>query len=296
MKRLLLALSFVLIALPPAKAASAQTAAQWSANGRALLDSGKSDAAVKAFERAVKLEESNSMYHMLLAQALGNVARSSNVVKQGLMAPRIRREMERARELDPNAMEPHQGLMQFYLEAPGFMGGSVAKARNEALEIFKLNRMRGRLAEAQIAQHEKDSTSLERAYRSAISEAPDSVVAAATLAFYLLNTRRTDEAFATMDAYIGRRPKDAMGQFYVGRLAAASGQQLDRGEAALRHYITLPADTADKTRATPANAHFRLGELLARKGDKAGAKIEFETALELNPRLDAARSALRGLK
>src|SRR5262249_42625438 len=157
------------------------TANDWVVKGRALLDSAKYDDAVKAFEKAVKLDDKSSANHMLLAQALGNVARKANVFRQGLLARRIKGEMERARELDPRSLDPHQGLMQFYMEAPGVMGGGMDKARNEAKEIAKLNPLRGHFAEADIARHDKDSAAMERAYRAAATEFPDSSVAYATL-------------------------------------------------------------------------------------------------------------------
>jgi tetratricopeptide (TPR) repeat protein len=86
------------------------------------------------------------------------------------------------------------------------------------------------------------------------------VNAYATLAFYYVNAKRPAEAFATMDKVLARKP-----------------------------------DPNDKTRAAPPNAHFRFGELLARKGNNAEARREFEAALQLNPKLEAANTALTKL-
>ena len=259
------------------------------------MDSGKSDDAIKAFEKAVKLDDKSSTNHLLLAQALGTAAQKVNVIKQGMMAPRIKREMERARDLDPRSVDAHQGLMQFYMEAPGIMGGSMAKARAEAAGIAKLNRLRGHFANADIARHEKDSTAMEREYRAAAAEDPDSVAAYATLALFLVNTKRPADAFATLDKVLAQRPNEPMALYYIGRVATVSGEQIDRGEASFRKYLALPPDPNDKNRVAPANAHFRLGELLAKKGSTADAKREFEAALQLNPRLEAAKTALKKL-
>lgn len=291
MRLITLSLLAALWAVP----APAQSAAAWVVKGRALLDSGKNDEAVKAFEKAVKLDDKSSANHMFLAEALGNVAQKANVLKQGMMARRIKNEMERARELDPRSIDPHEGLLQFYMEAPGFMGGGMAKARDEAGEIAKLNRLRGHFAYADIARHDKDSTVMEREYRAAAAEDPDSAVAYATLAFYFVNTKRPAEAFATIDKVLARKPNEPLALFYLGRVAAVTGQQLDRGEASFRKYLALPPEPADKTRIAPASVHFRLGELLVKKGNAAEAKREFETALQLNPRLEAAKNALKRL-
>ncbi|MEK7240720.1 MAG: hypothetical protein AAB224_09035 [Gemmatimonadota bacterium] len=47
------------------------------------------------------------------------------------------------------------------------------------------------------------------------------------------------EAFAVVDAYQQRRPADPVALYQVGRLAAVSGQQLDRGEVALKKYLAV---------------------------------------------------------
>jgi Tfp pilus assembly protein PilF len=272
------------------------TAPEWVARGRILLDSGKNDAAAKAFESALKLDEKNSETHMLLAQALGNVARKANVFKQGMMARRIKGEMERARELDPKSIDPHEGLIDYYLEAPGIMGGSVAKAKLEAVEIAKLNPLRGHLAHAKIARNEKDSVTMEREYRSAAAAYPDSLSAVVPYASYLYEVKKPGDAFAVFDRFAAQHPEHPMGFFYIGRMAALTGLDLDRGEAAIRRYLALQLNPADRALATPAVARLRLGEILVKKGDKPGGRREFETALQLNPNLEAAKTALKNAK
>lgn len=287
-----LLLAAAALALP----ARAQSAADWFHKGRALMDSGKADQAVKAFENAVKLDDRNSSNHLWLANALGTVAQKSNVIKQGMMAPRIKREMERARDLDSTSIEAHRGMMQFYLGAPGFMGGSVVKARAEAAAIGRLNRLQGHLAAVTIAQHEKDSTTIERELRAAVTDDPDSASAYVQLGFYLANTKRGEESIATIDRLLARHPGHPLGLFYLGRFAGMSGLQLDRAEKSLRQFLALPPDTADKARPGLAIAHTRLADVLAKKGAKDDARKEYEAALQLNPKLDPAQSGLKQLR
>ena len=285
-----------LVAIAVAHPVCAQTAASWVATGRALLDSGRHDAAVKALEKAVALDGQSSRNRLLLAEALGAVVEKANVLRQPFLARRIKSELETARDLDPRGIDPHQGLLQYYLRAPAIAGGGVSKARGEAAEIAKINPLRGRFAYAQIARHERDSAGIERAYRTALAENPDSVPVYVSLAGYLFNTRRADDAFSTIDALLARRPNEPVGIYYIGLFASVSGRQLDRGEAMLRQFLALPADISDRGRPPAAMAHFRLGELLAKQGDTPGARRELETALRLNPRLNAARAALASLR
>ncbi|HVT39856.1 MAG TPA: tetratricopeptide repeat protein [Gemmatimonadaceae bacterium] len=289
LQRIMLAAGLVPCAL------GAQTAAEHFKAGRAALDSNKADAAVKEFEHAVKLEDKNADYHLWLGNALGTVAQHASVLRQPFLAKRVKSEFERTVALDPASIDGHDGLMQFYLEAPGFMGGSMAKARGEADEIAKINPLRGHFARATIANHEKDQPAVEREYRAAATEFPDTLGAVVPLVNLLATSSRPDEAFALLDKYLARKPNDLAGLFQVGRTAAITGKQLDRGEQALRAVLAAPGVGSDPALPAPASAHYRLGDIAAKRGAKAQARTEYERAIELNPRFEAARRALKAL-
>jgi hypothetical protein len=82
-------------------------------------------------------------------------------------------------------------------------------------------------------------------------------------------------------------------QYWLGRTAAVTGRELDRGEAALRSLLTTSSDTGP--RILPENVHYRLGDIAAKRGDVTGARTEYNKALALNPKHEAAKNALRGL-
>lgn len=289
----LLTLAAVL-ALPVAL--GAQSAADHFRAGRAAMDSNTWDAAVKSFERAVRLEDRNAEYHLWLARALGNVAQRASVLRQPFLAKRIKAEFERTVQLDPQNLGGHDGLLQFYLQAPGVMGGSIAKAREEAEAIARINSLQGHFAKARIANREKDQAGVEREYRAAVAEFPDSLAAVTTLVNFLSSSGRSDDAFATLDRYLARKPGDVEALFWVGRTAAITGKQLDRGEQALRAVLAVQDGGTDAHLPARARAHFRLGDIAAKRGARDAARKEYEKALELNPRLEPARKALGELK
>jgi tetratricopeptide (TPR) repeat protein len=272
----------------------AQSAAECVKNGRAALDANKADDAVEWFEKAVKLDDANAEHHLWLARALGTVAQQANIFRQGFLAKRVKSEFERTVQLDPQSLGGHDGLMQYYMQAPGIMGGSMDKARAEAEAMAKIAPMRGHFARASIADHEKDQTGAERAYRAAVAEFPDSIGAVSALANSLANWKRGDEAFAPLDAYLARHPGDLLATWTVGRVAAVTGKELDRGERALRTVLAA-AEAGTPNLPAPANAHFRLGDIAAKRGNKDVARKEYEKALELNPKLEAAKKALKEL-
>jgi tetratricopeptide (TPR) repeat protein len=272
----------------------AQSASDHYKAGRSAFGQ-KPDEAVREFEKAVSLDDKNADYHYWLARALGNVAQSASVIRQPLLARRVKSEFEHVLQLDPSNISGREGLLQFYLRAPGIMGGSASRAREQAADIAKLSPLRGHLARATLANFEKDPSTAEREDRAAASEFPDSIIAVTTLANLLTNSNRRDEAFALVDRYLARKPGDVLALWWVGRVAASTGMRLESGEQALRTVLVAPGVGRDPNLPAPANIHFRLGDILAKKGAKEQARKEYEKAIELNPQLDAARKALKAL-
>lgn len=277
-------------------AANAQAGRAAFDEGVRLMRAGNSAEAEKRFEAAIKLEPNRAEHHLWLGRAVGEQAQRANPLKQGMMARRIKGSWERAVELDPNMIEAREGLITFYLMAPRVMGGSVPKAKEEASEIAKRSPWRGQLANASIAAHAKDLAGQERALRAAVSLAPDSLVAVNALAGFLERRGRATDALVVLDAYVARVPRDPAGRYAVARLSATSGIELARGEKILRELIADQSWTAGGSMPSRAAAHFRLGMILERKGDMAGARSAMERSVALDPSFRPAREALAKMK
>lgn len=297
----LLVALMVLPSLGTVRAQSAQTA--HSPRGKEAFDAGmrlmrenKPDKAEKQFERAVAADDRNALYHHWLANAVGQQAQNANPVRQGFMARRIRAEWERAIELDPNLLDARDGLITFYLRAPAFMGGSPEKARAQQREIATRNVLRGHLSAANIAAFDKDTAGVERALRSAIAVAPDSVRPLISLAQRQQSWNRIPAAFATLEQALAKHPTDIALRFQIGRLAASTGQQLPRGEQVLRALTTEPDWMIENSRPSRAAVHYRLGMILEKQGKKPEAKAQYARALVLDPQLKVAKDALAALK
>jgi len=82
--------------------------------------------------------------------------------------------------------------------------------------------------------------------------------------------------------------------YQIGRAAALSGKQLDRGEQSLKLWMAHPP--ADAAVTTRSGAHYRLGMVYDKQGKRALARAEYEQALRINSRNDDARKALEKLK
>src|SRR5262249_56305104 len=106
--------------------------------GRPVLDQTAPRPAASTLEKAIALEPAHSVFHLWLGRAWGQLALDSNVFKQASLAPKIKKEFDAAVALEPADVEARLDLMEFYIQAPGVMGGSLKEARKQAEEIRRL--------------------------------------------------------------------------------------------------------------------------------------------------------------
>jgi tetratricopeptide (TPR) repeat protein len=260
--------------------------------GRAAHNAGKRDEAVSAFEQAVALEPTSSLYHLWLGHAYSRQLATVGFLRKPFIARRSGEAYEKAVKLDPKSIDAAEGRLEFLLGAPGIVGGGIDKARGEAARLAALDAYRGGMATARIAEHEKQWREAERLYRSLMADYPDRPAAPDALVTLLQNAKRFDEAFKIVDDRLARLPAEPAGLYNLGRLSAVSGQHLARGEAALRRFLTLT--TADPVRRS--NAHYRLGMIKEKMGDAQAAAAEYQVALDLYPRHEPAAAALEKIQ
>ena len=260
--------------------------------GREAHNAAKRDEAVSFFERAVALEPTSSLYYMWLGHAYTRQLSSASFLRKPFIGRRCGEAYNMAVKLDPKSIDAAESRLDFFLEAPGIVGGGVDKARAEAARLTTLDAYRGGMATAKIAEHEKQLPEAERLYRSLMTEYPDRTAAADALVTMLQNAKRFDEAFKIVDDRLARLPDETVSLYSLGRLAAISGQHLARGEVALRRFLTLtPADPVRHS-----NAHYRLGMVKEKMGDANGAATEYQAAIALYPRHEPAAAALKKIQ
>jgi tetratricopeptide (TPR) repeat protein len=260
--------------------------------GRIASEENDLDKAGDWFEQAIKMNEGSSVYHMWMGRVLCEKAQTANKLKQPFLAKNCRNEWERAIQLDPNNLDARSDIIEFYLQAPGIMGGSKDKARQEAQEIKKRDFTRGTAAAANVATRTQDFAGAEREWQSYIKSQPDSSLGHVMLAVTLTTEKKYDEALAVLDKRLAAKPDDKAALYGVGRLGAVSGLHMDRAETALKQYLADPP----KQNPSLTGAHFRLGQIYQKKGDIKAARQEYETALRIEPKNQDAKKALEALK
>ena len=259
--------------------------------GKKALEQNDASKAVALFEKAIALEPRSSEYHDWLGRAYGTQAENASVLKQPFLAKKTRSAWEKAIALDPDNITAREDIIQYYLLAPGFLGGSKDKAKQQAVEVKRRNPYRGALVAGQVCAAVKDHGCAESELKWVINTYPDSSLGYTSLSAYYASEKQFDRAFAVIDARLKARPTDPVALYSLGRTVSISAQNLERGDEALRAYIAAPPENGPSV----ANAHYRLGLIAEKRGDKDFARREYRAALQINPHYKEAKKALAAL-
>jgi tetratricopeptide (TPR) repeat protein len=278
--------------LEPALKTNARDAAAAFYLGRIALEEKRTDRAAEYFETATKLDPKNSTYFLWLGRAYGREAQNANVLRQPGLAKRTRAAWERAIELDPENLDARSDLIQYYVQAPGILGGSMQKALDQAEEIRKRNALRGYLELGALYEREKKLADAEKAYLGAAKEKSERHVGEYRLGVFYQNTGAFDKAFELFESMITANPSETGALFQIGKTGAMSGQRLERATEALDAYLQTTPGRNDPSLAA---AHWRLGMIHEKRQDRQRAKSEYESALRLDPTFKPATESLRKL-
>jgi tetratricopeptide (TPR) repeat protein len=255
---------------------SASDAESYNLLCRAYFMAQEWDRGITACERARNLGPQNSLYHLWLGRVYGEKAARVSFLSAAGLAKKVRSSFERGVELDPKSWEARTDLAEFYLEAPGIVGGGKDKARSQADALMPFNPAIAHWVLARIAAKEKDATGAEREYRAYITASNSGARAWFELALFFFRGNRLDEmeqALGTME----NSPLDRADALMDGAsLLLRSGRNYPMAVRLLRRYLSAPVE------AGPAfKGRDYLGQILERQGDRRAAAEEFRAALAL---------------
>ncbi len=247
------------------------------------------DHGISACERAVNLAPQNSLYHLWLGRVYGEKADRAGFLSAAGLAKKVRSEFERAVELDPKSWQARTDLAEFYLEAPGIVGGGKDKARAQADVLASLNPAMAHYMNGRIAEKNKDIATAERKYRAAIEASHGGAHAWLNLALFYRHQNRLDEmeqGLRTMESRPLDRPESLMDG---GSIALRTGRNYALGIELVRKYLSGP--TVEEGPAF--KAHYILGQLLEKQGDRPAAAQKYRAALALAREYTSAQEALK---
>lgn len=248
---------------------------------RVYLSEELTEQAVPECETAAALAAKSSDAQLWLGRALGAKASAANPLFAFQLARRVRAAFERAVELDAANGPAMSDLGQFYVEAPGVVGGGLDKARALAGRMRAMPARMHRL-QAEAAEKAGDHATAEAEYRSAGSSSE----ALVDLAQFFANHGRVDEAVTTVRAAVAADRSHGPATVDAALILKQEKRSPELAVSWLRHYLESPA----RTDAAPAfRVHVAIGDLLLLAGDARGASAEYAAARALASGYGSAR-------
>jgi tetratricopeptide (TPR) repeat protein len=247
------------------------------------------DNAIASGEKAVNAVPSNSMYHLWLGREYGGKAASVSAFSAASYAKKTKNEFEKAVQLDPANVQARADLSEYYTDAPSIMGGGLDKARDQAAQVAKYDEATSHSILALVAEKEKNYTEAESQLQQAIRVAKNPAQYWMNLAsFYRRRSRAADMEKAISQA-LAQPNKPAEVYYNAGSELFRSGKNFDGAVQYLKKYLASNAMVED---APAFRAHYLLGQVYEKMGNKSEAAVEYKASLALASGFAPASKAL----
>jgi len=211
----------------------APDAANYLLRGKNYFMFGDYKKAVEFFEKSLVLSPGSSESELWLGRAWGRRAETGNWIAAPPSASRARQCFEKAIALDPNNREAKNDLFDYYLNAPGFMGGGLDKAEAAAKSIAAERPPEYEFEEAELSEKRKDFKSAEAHLRRAADLAPAEPGRVIDLARFLARRGR----FADSDLMFQKAREMAPGQARIMFAQASADLENHRNQQQARQML-----------------------------------------------------------
>lgn len=220
--------------------------------GRCYYMQGDYKKASDALERAFTVDPQNAEYALWLGRSLGRRAETSSFLTAPGLASRARQYFEKSVQLNPRNLDALNDLFDYYLEAPGFLGGGFEKAKALAAQIASVNAGDGYLAEAKLAERRKQYSTAEQQLRRAVELAPQQVGRLIALAHFLTQQGRIPEAEQSLERAETIAPGNPRLMYARADLYVSTGRNLSVARNLLKRYLASNLTPDDPPRSDAA--------------------------------------------
>jgi len=258
---------------------------------RAALRRGEPDSAIAILKGVIEREPADARAHFVLGSAYGLKAQEGGMLGAVRYGRKVRDQYEQAVALDPADLDARYALLVFYGLAPGMVGGSLDKAAEQARAIERIDPVVGHRAAAFLYERQKKMDLARKEYVDAIRDHPSSSRAHNYYGQYLMTVEHDPAAaLDEFESAVNAESPYMPAYYNLGRTAALAGTNLERGEAALKKYLSYTPGVIEPTHAS---AHYYLGIIYEKQGRTSEAKTNYESAFRLNPGLKDLKEALK---
>jgi tetratricopeptide (TPR) repeat protein len=204
--------------------------------------------ATDTLEKAAALQPENAELYAWLGRAFGRRAEVANPLTAPGYASKARQYMEKSVLLDPHNKDAVGDLFDYYLEAPGFLGGGLNKAEALAERIAKNDPAEGHYYQAILAEHRKQFDTAEQHFRAAVEMAPKQVSRVVDLAKFLSNRGQAKESDRLFEEAMRNNPDNPRLLFERASLYIKEQRNLGEARKLLERYLKSPLKPTDPSR------------------------------------------------
>jgi Flp pilus assembly protein TadD len=177
-----------------------------------------------------------------------------------MLASKARQHLEKAVALDPHGSEAKNDLFDFYLNAPGFLGGGFDKAEEIARSIATERPPESEFEQAQIADRRKDYSAAEAHLRRALELAPTQPGRVVDLARYVAKRGRFPESDQLFERARKLAPSLPRVGFAEAKTDIENHRNLEQARALLEQYLHASLTPDDPPRQQAEQLLRRAGE------------------------------------
>jgi len=236
----------VLLAIP------SKDAAVYALLGRNYYMEGDFKKASEALEQSFQLDPTNAEYALWLGRAFGRRAETASPFTAPGYAARTRQYLEKAVALNPANLEAQSDLFEYYLEAPGFLGGGMEKAEAVAQQVGGISPPEGLAMEAKLAERRKEYSSAEEQLRRALDVAPLQAGRFLDLARFLVRRGRLDEADQVLARAGKASPNNLKLMYATAEIYVKAHHNLDVAKELLKRYLSATITPEDPPKSEAA--------------------------------------------
>jgi tetratricopeptide (TPR) repeat protein len=229
--------------------AQPKSAASYALAGQCYYMLGDFGKASEALEKAVAADPRNSVYWDWFGRAYGKRAENAFPLMAPSYASKARQYFEKAVELDLQNLEAVDDLFEYYLEAPGFLGGGMDKAEQIAARMGQRAPAKFYAMLARLAEKQKKPEIAEQQWRAAVDAAPNEAGRYVDLARFLARLGRYAESDAAFERARELNPNSADLKFQHARTYVDAHRNLDEARKLLQDYLNSALTPDDPPRA-----------------------------------------------
>jgi len=204
--------------------------------------------ASESYQQALAADPSNSEYEHWLGKALGKRAETASPFTAPGLASKARQHFEKAVVLNPRNKDAVEDLFEYYLEAPGFLGGGLDKAGRLAESMAALDPGEGLWAQSRIAERRKNYGEAEEQLRRAMQAAPMQVGRVVELAKFLSKQGRIEESEQTFRAAEQIAPDNPRLLYHRAETYIKARRNIETARELLKRYLSTNLSPDDPSR------------------------------------------------